>query len=611
VSLLNSPLAQYTAGALLGYLLGAVPFGYLVFRWAKGVDIRTVGSKNIGATNVGRLLGFRYFLVVFACDVLKGFVPTIGIPLGLKRLGANPPADLAVFSGLSAILGHNFPVYLGFKGGKGVATSLGALLALDPLACAAAAAGFFLVFLCTRIVSLSSIAGALAFVAGHFATTMAPWSRENRAMSTLSIVIATLLIVRHHMNIRRIIAGTEPRVPLRRNRQTDSPPAAPSGRVHPYLVLVLVVVASALLGSFLWVRHHAATPIELNVGPWTLRETHREVTGQQRATRVLFLDGGRKLAVMCPRYNKVLLYDVTSSERLEPAAEIAVEGRPVAMAALSDRLLVLQRPPGDDKHLGPGWWQAFGIDGQSLGDRVPAGYYPDDIAVTPDGRFLLVLSSGQGEGDHRKPLPCMDVCEIPSDVRNTLRPIGRLDLDATEDPERLLVSASGHRALITVPRAGHSLAIDLSRPDAPRLAGQCELGVTAAPYLSLSPDADWLVMPSLIGCDAVALAAPMRLADSSTETPPVGYLIYARPEESVLELVQSSPLLTLGQFPIKGPLNLGGTRLSGLAHSPERGLLAVATKPGTIHLISIRSRLETDGGPDARRVAESTQPVRR
>ena len=165
----HQPLDRLSAGVdSLGYLIGAIPFGYLVFRQVKGIDIRTVGSGNIGATNVGRLLGFRYFLLVFALDVLKGFVPTFGVPLVLEKLGTSPPAELPVFVAMAAILGHNFPVYLGFKGGKGVATSLGALLALDPIACAAAAAGFFLVFLPTRYVSLSSIAGALAFVAGHF-----------------------------------------------------------------------------------------------------------------------------------------------------------------------------------------------------------------------------------------------------------------------------------------------------------------------------------------------------------------------------------------------------------------------------------------------------------
>lgn len=202
--------------SLAGYLLGAIPFGYLIFYGVKGIDIRTVGSGNIGATNVGRQLGFGFFLLVFLLDVLKGFLPTTGLPLLLKQAGAAPPADLSVLVALATILGHNFPVYLGFKGGKGVATSLGALLALDPIACAAAAAGFFLIFLLTRYVSLSSVAGALAFVAGHFARVEDPWHPRERAVSILAIAIALMLIVRHHQNLRRIMAGTEPRVSWRR-----------------------------------------------------------------------------------------------------------------------------------------------------------------------------------------------------------------------------------------------------------------------------------------------------------------------------------------------------------------------------------------------------------
>src|SRR5262245_49604166 len=183
---MDNPALVNVLASTVSYLIGAIPFGYLVYYAVKGVDIRTVGSGNIGATNVGRNLGFRYFVVVLALDALKGFLPTFGLPLGLKSVGATTTGDLPVFLGLAAILGHNFPVYLHFKGGKGVATSLGALLALDPVACAAAAAGFFLLFVLTRYVSLASIVGSLAFVVSHFVRVVDPWSRENRAMSLLS-----------------------------------------------------------------------------------------------------------------------------------------------------------------------------------------------------------------------------------------------------------------------------------------------------------------------------------------------------------------------------------------------------------------------------------------
>jgi glycerol-3-phosphate acyltransferase PlsY len=311
VSLLHNTLLINLAGALLGYVIGAIPFGYVIFFAVRGIDIRTVGSGNIGATNVGRNLGFRYFLLVFTLDLLKGFLPTWGISAALKAMNATPGSELQVLVALATILGHNFPIYLSFKGGKGVATSLGALLALDSIACGAAAVGFFVIFLLTRFVSLSSIAGALAFVAGHLARVANPWTRENVPMTMLSIGIATLLIVRHHKNIRRILAGTEPRVSLTKPRGEDQGPGHPPGKVHLLVLLGVAIGLVAVVGPIAWVVRRARTPIEVNAGPWSLRETHRDVTGQQRASRVVFADHGRTLAVMCPRYNKVLLYRVT------------------------------------------------------------------------------------------------------------------------------------------------------------------------------------------------------------------------------------------------------------------------------------------------------------
>ncbi|HMF35105.1 MAG TPA: glycerol-3-phosphate 1-O-acyltransferase PlsY [Isosphaeraceae bacterium] len=605
---------QYPLGCLLGYLTGSIPFGYLVHYWVKGVDIRTLGSGNIGATNVGRNLGFRYFLLVFALDVLKGFVPTAGVPLGLKSMGIVPPADLPVFVALASILGHNFPVYLRFKGGKGVATSLGALLALDPLACGAAAVAFFLVFFPTRYVSLSSIAGALAFTAGHFAQAGQPWSKENLAMSILSLTIPALLLVRHHQNLRRILAGTEPKVPKRGSPRDDEhdPKAKPSGRIHPILLIGMTAAATFLLCGGLQLLRNVDALIEVVAGPWTLRETHRELTGQQRSTRVVFADHGRQLAVMCPRYNKVLLYDVTCRAHLDPAAEIALDGRPVAIAMAGDRLVVLERPSGDDKHLAPGWWETFTLDGKSSSPRVPAGYYPDDLAVTPDGRFLIVLNSGQAEGDKQKPLPGIDVFQVtPDSAGDSPRPVGHLSLEPEDDAERLFVSASGSRVLVTLPKVKQAVAMDLTDPEAPRPAGRTELARADAPYVSFSPDGDWIIMPTAHESEAVAIQRSASSVDDSSSPPAVAYLVYTRPDDSAVELVQASPVQTLGRFPLKGPLNLGGTRPSGLAFSADRSLLAVATKPGTVYLISLRSRLEPENGPQKDRIATTSEPTRR
>jgi glycerol-3-phosphate acyltransferase PlsY len=109
MTVINNSLLQYLVASLAAYLIGAIPFGFLIVRWVKEIDIRTVGSGNIGATNVGRILGFRYFLLVLALDLLKGFVPTIGLPLGLRSLGVSPTADLPVSAALSLPAAREWP----------------------------------------------------------------------------------------------------------------------------------------------------------------------------------------------------------------------------------------------------------------------------------------------------------------------------------------------------------------------------------------------------------------------------------------------------------------------------------------------------------------------
>ncbi len=162
-------LALSAVVLLVAYLAGSIPFGYLIPYWIKGIDIRTVGSGNPGATNVWRVLGFRYFIVVLALDLAKALVPILVLPRLVNALTGLELPDLPVGVALAAILGHTYPVFLRFRGGKGVATSLGAVLALDPVACAVAVGVFLLVFVVSRYVSLSSLSGGLAFVAAHFA----------------------------------------------------------------------------------------------------------------------------------------------------------------------------------------------------------------------------------------------------------------------------------------------------------------------------------------------------------------------------------------------------------------------------------------------------------
>jgi acyl-phosphate glycerol 3-phosphate acyltransferase len=596
-------LALAALAVLAAYVVGSIPFGYLLTRAIKGIDIRTVGSGNLGATNVGRVLGFRYFLLVLALDALKGFLPTLCLPLIVKHITASAPPDLPVLVALAAVLGHTFPIFLRFRGGKGVATSLGVLLALDPVSCAVAAVVFGGVLLVSRYVSLSSLVAAAAFAVAHFVRQPSPCAREHIAMSLLACAIPGLLFWRHRSNLARIWAGTESRVTLRK-------PTAPSrggphspGRAALWAVVGLLVLTPAIFGA-VYLYQHATQVIELSAGPWFLRETDRASTGQQRVDRVAFGPGGDRLAATCPRYESVVIYEIAAGKKLTLLKEIELEGRPEAVVALADRFMVLERPSGDQRHVAPGWWETFDRDGKRVGPRTIAGYYPDDLAASPDGKYLYVVSSGRSEGDPKKPLPSLEVVALDSGAASG-RTVGRLDFEADADPARFMLSASGRCAAVLLAKTNECAAIDLSIPMSPRLIGRTKLPRTDVPYISYSGGGDWILMPVAGQSEALALnlpAAGARSTFAGDSTPAGGadYLVCARQRESVLEIFQCAPRHSLGRYPLKGPLNLSRTRPTGLSYSPERGLLAVATRSGTIHLIELVSRV----GPAAVQLPE-------
>lgn len=222
---------------VLGYLIGSIPFAYVVTRLKTGQDIRTVGSGNVGATNVGRLLGFRYFILVFVLDFLKGAAPVLIAGWIANR--PSPPEGseyLPVVVGFAAILGHLFPIFLGMKGGKGVATTIGVLLCLVPWPTIAGLLGWIVVTLVSRMVSAGSIAFAMTFALVYFLMPLGPWSIDidqpaawsaaRAPLSALVAILATLIIVKHRSNVARILAGTEPRIRLfgSKTKPTDPPP---------------------------------------------------------------------------------------------------------------------------------------------------------------------------------------------------------------------------------------------------------------------------------------------------------------------------------------------------------------------------------------------------
>jgi glycerol-3-phosphate acyltransferase PlsY len=183
------------AAFAVGYLFGSVPFAYLTTRLAGAGDIRRIGSGNVGATNVLRTGRKGLALATLVADVAKGALP---VALAYRWFGP----DMAVMTGAGAILGHCFPVWLGFKGGKGVATAAGVILGLTPIVLPVALAVFVLVVWLTRYVSLGSIAAALV-------APVIAWALGYIQAAELYLLIALLVILKHAGNIQRLLRGTE------------------------------------------------------------------------------------------------------------------------------------------------------------------------------------------------------------------------------------------------------------------------------------------------------------------------------------------------------------------------------------------------------------------
>jgi glycerol-3-phosphate acyltransferase PlsY len=215
----------YIAAPFAGYFVGSIPFAFLIGR-SHGVDLRTVGSKNVGATNLGRAIGTKYFWIAFLLDAAKGFIPALGTALAVQAVNRQHPdlirgwAPLLV--AIACVLGHTFPVWLKFKGGKGVATSFGSLLGCWPIFTLGALGGaivFVAVFMVWRYISLASIVGSIGFCACVITLTSWPQSPYYVHSATgdagtiigVSVLFMLLIVIRHRSNISRLLAGTERR----------------------------------------------------------------------------------------------------------------------------------------------------------------------------------------------------------------------------------------------------------------------------------------------------------------------------------------------------------------------------------------------------------------
>ena len=193
--------------AVTAYLLGSIPTGYLVAR-AKGIDIRTIGSGNIGAANAFRILGKPAGIFVLVADGLKGFAACAWLADFVIQLFAVAPdqiENLRIVAGISAVLGHNFTCWLKFKGGKGIATSAGVYFALAPLAAGISLGTWMVVFVLSRYVSVASIAAAAALPTAVWLT------KDSRFLGIVTTVLGLLAIFKHRGNIQRLLNGTEQR----------------------------------------------------------------------------------------------------------------------------------------------------------------------------------------------------------------------------------------------------------------------------------------------------------------------------------------------------------------------------------------------------------------
>ncbi len=206
---------------VVGYVAGATPFA-LLLGWARGVDVRRVGSGNVGATNVGRVLGRKWGILCFVLDVLKGLLPVLGAGAAMGYLQQSDSLTagaawkwLAV--GAAAVLGHVFPIWLRFRGGKGVATSLGVLLGFWPtltLPGLAALVTWAAVLAVGRYISLASVAAAvtLPFYLLAVARVTGQTLEQIQPFLLVVVLLALLVVVRHRSNLSRLMAGTEPKI---------------------------------------------------------------------------------------------------------------------------------------------------------------------------------------------------------------------------------------------------------------------------------------------------------------------------------------------------------------------------------------------------------------
>ena len=288
---------------LAAYLIGAIPFGYLIGRML-GVDLFEEGSGNIGATNTGRVLGWKLGILVFVLDFLKGVVPVAAIvplarlldPEAATALGS--PEALRVGAAALAFLGHLFPIYLGFRGGKGVATGAGTIFVLVPGPAALAVLGWIVVLVSSRIVSLASLAAVSILVLAWLLLALDPFASDSLPIAVYLFVGTLTVLAKHRANVKRLLAGTE-------NRIGDFP-------MRDTIVRSLHILALGLwFGGAAFFNFVAAVPIfdsfkqVVNAGP-SDRTAHQQIIDpnapQEKKDALASALAGSAVGPIFPRY---------------------------------------------------------------------------------------------------------------------------------------------------------------------------------------------------------------------------------------------------------------------------------------------------------------------
>ncbi len=212
---------QLSLAVLAAALIGSIPFSFFIARFIGGIDLRQHGSGNVGATNVARTMGAKWGVLALFLDGLKGAIPALILPQFLTEHSTSLFNETAI-CGAAAVVGHMFPPWLGFQGGKGVATALGVISVLAPAATGCAVLAFLLTFFLFRIVSLASIVGSITYCAAEFLLRPEKlFSSDSWGIGVFAIAIPLLIIVRHRSNLRRLWLGQEAKLQLKKQAREN------------------------------------------------------------------------------------------------------------------------------------------------------------------------------------------------------------------------------------------------------------------------------------------------------------------------------------------------------------------------------------------------------